>query len=219
MDFKLYLIFSTYLITLVVGIKSLKAMPLIGRLAFAWVALSCVSDIIVSYLSRHGTNNILFFNIYDYLALPVEFAIGWYTGIFRKGMKVASLLILTAFMVWHVWYNVQNGMTILYPYLSYLVSIFHCFYFGTLIITVLTKTEIDFETHKLSLLLFGGVFIFEAAYVVPILHFNLPLNDSDRIQLASLCTHTVLIASIIKNAAFALYFFLHSHSRMALRTS
>lgn len=194
-------------------------MPLIGRLAFAWVALSCVSDIIVSYLARHGMHNILFFNIYDYLALPVEFAIGWYTGIFRKGMKVASLLILTALMLWHVWYNVQYGMTILYPYLSYFISIFHCFYFGTLIITVLTKTDIDFETHKLSLLLFGGVFIFEATYVVPILHANLPLGDIDKKQLISLYTHTVLIGAIIKNAAFALYFFLHSHSRTRLRTT
>lgn len=201
-----YILFSSYLLTILFGFYTIKHSDYIGRVALSFVILSTLIDAVSIYYASSLTNNLFYINLYEYLAFPIEISILLLTKVINKIFVVLSIFLIIGYWIIHLLFNLQNGFDHFSKNLSYGSSVILCIYFGIIILLILTNHQKDFEKHKLSFLILGGIFIFETNLSVIVLKFKLQLSPQEDLFLSQTYYITNLIATVIKNTLFTLYF-------------
>ena len=192
-------------------LKVKKSIP--SRFVFAFLILSVSIDFHNFYCYLNKENNLVLVNIYDYVAIFLELFFFLSIAKFNKAFTFLTSIVLLLCWTAHIIFNVNNGFHIYSPSLSYMMSLIVCIYSVIVTLIIIREDTLNFNRSKHQLIAILGFFLFESLCLIPVSTLNLDLNTADRKHVTELYNLIVVIAGVLRNIFFTLYFIAESRKR------
>jgi hypothetical protein len=206
MNAAIYFTLTTYVIAIVVGTQKFRQLSIFGHLSLGFLLISFVSEILNYYFSLRRESTLVIYNLYEYIAFPIEISIVVSSKVIKKNAIKFLLGLAIVFLSSHFLYNYRHGFNSVFSVLTFAHCLIISIISSCTIFIILYNPNLNFEIHKHKLLILFGIFIFEACCLVPVLNSSSCFNEFDKIILGNLYFYTILLGTIAKNALFILYF-------------
>ena len=184
-----------------------------SHVVFAFVVLSVSVDSICLYYSLLGKNNLIFFNIYDYIAVFLELLFFLSVLKFKRSYVLITSLVLFSLWIAHAVFNLNHGFFVYSSSLTFAGSLTICVYCALATVIILLEDGTHFKQMNYPFLAILGFFVFESLSLIPVSTLNLDLNTADRKHVTELYNLIVVIAGVLRNIFFTLYFIAESRKR------